>query len=372
MKQKVLTNVVELETELFSIGCKKILLVCGGSYECLDIRKQIEKFPFCCIKFSHFQPNPQYSSVVEGVRVYHESGCDAILAIGGGSAIDVAKCIKLFANMDTGQDFLKQSVVPNDIPLLAMPTTAGTGSEATRYAVVYRKGKKQSITHDSILPSVVVLEPDALKSLPDYQRKATLLDALCHGIESWWSVNSTEESRRYSEQAIKDILLYKNAYLDNSEDGNAGLLWAAHIAGKAINIAQTTAGHAMCYKLTSLYGLPHGYAAALCVEVLWQYMVEHIDGCIDLRGKGHLRQIMNRLASVFGCENPEDAPRCFSKLLASLNMKAPEIRENDIQELVTSVNPERLKNYPLDLPMPVIRTLYYKISDRSGMVAYEN
>ena len=372
MKQKVLRNASELENELISVGCKKFLLVCGGFYECLDVRKQIEKFPFCCVKFNHFQPNPQYSSVVEGVQVYRESGCDAILAIGGGSTIDVAKCIKLFANMDAGQNFLQQTVIPNDIPLLVMPTTAGTGSEATRYAVIYQNGKKQSLTHDSIIPSVVVLEPDVLKSLSDYQRKTTLLDALCHGIESWWSVNSTKESRRYSEQAIKDILLYKNAYLDNSEDGNAGMLWAAHIAGKAINIAQTTAGHAMCYKLTSLHGLSHGHAAALCVDVLWQYMVEHIDGCIDHRGKGYLKQIMDRIALAFGCTNVNDASHLFTELLTSLNMKAPEIRKSDIPELAASVNPERLRNHPLDLPMPVIRMLYYKMLDRNGMVEDED
>lgn len=368
MKQKVLKDVLELENELLSLDCKKFLLVCGGSYECLDVRKLIERLPFCYIKFNHFQPNPQYSSVVEGVRVYRENGCDTILAIGGGSAIDVAKCIKLFANMDMNQNFLPQTVIPNDIPLLVMPTTAGTGSEATRYAVIYQNGRKQSITHDSIIPSVVVLDPDVLKSLPDYQRKATLLDALCHSIESWWSVNSTEESRRYSEQAIKDILLYKNAYLDNSEDGNAGMLWAAHIAGKAINIAQTTAGHAMCYKLTSLYGLSHGHAAALCVDVLWQYMVEHIDSCIDPRGEGYLKQIMGRLALAFGCSHINDAPSRFSELLVSLNMKAPEIRRSDIQKLAASVNPERLRNCPLVLSMPVIRMLYYKI----GMVEDED
>ena len=82
-----------------------------------------------------------------------------------------------------------------DIPFLAMPTTAGTGSEATRYAVIYYDGKKQSVTHDSVVPDVAILEPKVLKTLPLYQKKCTMMDALCQGIESWWSMNSTDESK---------------------------------------------------------------------------------------------------------------------------------------------------------------------------------
>lgn len=92
--------------------------------------------------------------------------CDLIIAVGGGSAMDVAKCIKLYAYMDPGINYLEQKIVPNDIPLLAVPTTAGTGSEATRYAVVYYKGEKQSVCDESCIPSAVLMDASVLKTRP--------------------------------------------------------------------------------------------------------------------------------------------------------------------------------------------------------------
>ena len=91
-----------------------------------------------------------------------------------------------------------------------------------------------------------------------------MMDAFCHALESFWSVNSTEESRRYSKEAIELVLENMEEYLLNTTDGNAGMLLAANIVGKAINITQTTARHAMCYKITSLFGCAHGHAAVLC------------------------------------------------------------------------------------------------------------
>ena len=200
-------------------------------------------------RFSDFKPNPLYGSVVEGVRKYRESGCDIIAAVGGGSAIDVAKCVKLYTDLPgDGADgaWLKSNGTLNDTELLAIPTTAGTGSEATRYAVVYHDGKKQSITSDAIIPNTVLFDPSVLDSLPDYQKKSTVMDALCHAVESFWSVNSTDESKQYSRTAIELIVANIDDYLAGDNSKNEIMQEAAYVAGKAINIAQTTAGHAMC------------------------------------------------------------------------------------------------------------------------------
>jgi alcohol dehydrogenase class IV len=209
------------------------------------------------------------------------------MAIGGGSAMDVAKCVKLYcATPGNGADgsFLKEEPVSARIPFLAMPTTAGTGSEATRYAVIYYEGKKQSVTHDSLIPETVLMDPACLKTLPLYQRKATMMDALCHAIESFWSVNSTEESKAYSRKAVKGVLKNIEAYLKNTEEGNAGMLVAAHEAGKAINITQTTAGHAMCYKITNLFNCAHGHAKAEVTVELYKLLahkvgIHRVGGC---------------------------------------------------------------------------------------------
>ena len=192
-------------------GKKKLFLVCDSSLQFLEkFNNKLNEIRTPMIRFSDFRPNPLYESVLEGVKLFRETGCDSIMAVGGGSTIDVAKCIKLYAsNPGTGKqgEWLKVEAIPNDIPFLAMPTTAGTGSEATRYAVIYYDGKKQSITSESIIPESVLLDASVLETLPLYQKKATMCDALCHAIESFWSVNSTEESREYSRQAVRGVLM---------------------------------------------------------------------------------------------------------------------------------------------------------------------
>ena len=294
-----------LETWLDATCSNRIFLVCRDSVRNLKINGYFEKMATTenkrsIIRFSSFRPNPDYESVKKGVKLFREMGCDCIIAVGGGSAMDVAKCVKLYAYMDPLKNYLEQPVEPNDIPLAVMPTTAGTGSEATQYAVIYYEGKKQSITHESCIPSMVIWDSSVLETLPEYQKKSTMLDALCHAIESWWSVNSTRESQEYSRRALQLILKYKERYLCNDKDGNEGMLEAAHLAGKAINIAQTTAGHAMCYKLTSLYGLAHGHAAALCVAKLWPYMLTHMEKCMDIRGEEYLKDMFAGLGKIMG------------------------------------------------------------------------
>ena len=355
----------ELGQFILSTGCKKILLVCGRSIERLQIGTFLNSFEkesrVSFIRFNEFQPNPQYESVVKGIEKFKKENCEAILAVGGGSAMDVAKCIKLFANMDSSENYLKQDIIPNDIKLFAVPTTSGTGSEATRFAVIYYNGEKQSVSDYSCIPSMVVFDASTLHSLPEYQRRVTMLDAFCHAIESFWSVNSTDESRDYSRKAINNILRYMDLYLKNQNDGNVGMLEASNIAGKAINITQTTAGHAMCYKLTSLYGLAHGHAAALCVSKLWPYMMKHKDKCTDPRGSEFLDQIFDEIAGAFGCENGEQAVAQFTSIIKRFNLQIPEASEEEYIILKKSVNPVRLKNNPVGLDENAIEQLYHEI-----------
>ncbi len=162
---------------------KKVLLVCGNSIKHLEgFSRKIDEITVPMVRFTDFQPNPCYESVVEGVKRYREEDCDSIIAVGGGSAMDVAKCIKLYAYLPgdgANGTWLKAKLLHNNIPFLAMPTTAGTGSEATRYAVIYYDGIKQSVTSENCIPEVVLMDPNSLKTLPLYQKKATLCDDLC-------------------------------------------------------------------------------------------------------------------------------------------------------------------------------------------------
>jgi alcohol dehydrogenase class IV len=347
-------------------NCKKILIVCGSSFQKLKLKKFVDdltaKGSVIPVYFSDYQPNPDYESVVKGVKTFRDNNCDSVFAIGGGSAMDVAKCIKLYATMPEGADYLHSQIIPNKIPFIAVPTTAGTGSEATRYAVIYYNGEKQSITDSSCIPEAVLFDVSVLDSLPEYQRKATMLDAFCHAVESFWSVNSTDESKEYSRVSIRLILNNLESYLKNEKSGNASMLAAANFAGKAINITQTTAGHAMCYKLTKLYGISHGHAAGLCVAVLWRFMVKNTNLCIDSRGKEYLDGMFSDLAAEMGCQDSISAADKFEKILCGLNLQTPKINnENDFEILTKSVNLVRLRNNPVKLDSQTIGGLYRQI-----------
>lgn len=346
-------------------GRKKVFLVCDDAIKFIEnFNKKLNEIKTPIVRFSDFQPNPLYESIVKGVKLFREEQCDAIIAVGGGSAIDVAKCIKLYLNLSgDGADgaWLKAKVKPNTIRLLVMPTTAGTGSEATRFAVIYYNGTKQSITNESIIPDTILMDPNVLKTLPLYQKKATMCDALCHAIESFWSVNSLDESKEYSKAAIQGVLEHMDGYLANTEKGNAGMLRAAYMAGKAINITQTTAGHAMCYKITSLFGFAHGHAAILCDRVLFSWMVDNIDKCIDSRGEMFLKNTLNEISFAMGCTNAHEGAKKLESIFEKLKLEIPETTIEQYEELKMSVNPIRLKNYPIALDIDTIDVLYHEI-----------
>lgn len=337
---------------------KKVLLVCGHSFD----KQKISECFKGMIRFSGFSPNPTYESVAVGVKVFKNNDCDSIVAAGGGSAIDVAKCIKLYSDMDEGDNYLKQDIVANDIPFMAIPTTAGTGSETTRFAVIYYQGEKQSVTHESCIPDTVVFDPAVLVNLPLYQKKATMLDALCHAIESFWSVNSTNESRKYSVEAVRLILRNMDDYLSGGDEMvNCQMLKAANIAGKAINITQTTAGHAMCYKLTRFYGISHGHAAALCVSKLWPFMIKYADYCTEPGEQEYLHKLFGEMAKMMDCNSISEAAGKFQGIVDSLKLDIPVAKEEDYKFLKHSVNPVRLKNNPVKLEEGDIDYLYHEI-----------
>lgn len=309
--------------------------------------------------FSDFTPNPLYEQVCNGIELLKTSNCDTILAVGGGSAIDVAKCIKLAVLAEEGNAAIIPPLVSTRVacdgaklPFIAIPTTAGTGSESTHNAVMYYEGAKQTVTNDGVLPDYAVLEPTVLKTLPLYQKKCTMMDALCQGIESWWSVNSTEESYEYSRKTIELIMANWRKYIfENDDEAAAQIMLAANYGGRAINITQTTAAHAMSYKITSLYKLPHGHAVAVCLPVIWEYMIGHMDKCIDNRGHEYLFGIFVQISKSMGCDNPKQTIADFRQMMVEMDLKNPlaREREDELNLLSSSVNPVRLKNNPVSI-----------------------
>ena len=302
---------------------KKTLLVCDNAFDLFGI-----KLPFDFVRFSDFKSNPLFEDAIAGAEVFRQNKCDSIVAIGGGSSIDTAKCVKYLSH--------------SDAPIMAVPTTSGTGSEATHFAAIYRGGEKHSIADEKLTPDYVILQPDTLNTLPVYQKKCTMMDALCQAIESWWSKKATSESIGYSRQAIGLILANMERYLANEAECNRNMMAASNLAGKAINITTTTAPHAMSYKLTTLYGLPHGHAVALCLPKVWRYMGNFVD-----------------IAQALGKRDSNEAVMWFELLLKSMEIMPPEnASADDLETLVNSVNAQRLGNNPLRLEKDAIKAIY--------------
>ena len=346
----------EIGEILHQLRCSKFLLVCGGSFRRLPIADYFENLDIPYVSFTDFTPNPQYDEVCRGVEVYRVNGCDAIVAVGGGSAMDVAKCIKLYAPMSEDVCYLEQPCVDTGIPLIALPTTAGTGSESTRFAVIYHHGEKQSVHHDSILPDYAVLEPAVLYTLPDYQRKCTMMDALGQAIESYWAVAATAESRKLAAEAIRGVAQHWRGYIfDDDKAATMEILRASNLAGQAIHITATTAPHAMSYKLTTFYGLPHGHSVALCLSPVWAYMLtcadegllavlEEIAACMDAPSAAAALGLLDAMRLEMGLGNP-----------------VAHHRAEEIDRLVAGVNVERLGNHPVPLSAAALRELYEQI-----------
>lgn len=348
---------------LKEIGAKKYMLVCRPSFFSMGMDKYFETVEIPCVYFTDFTPNPKYEEICEGVNLFNVENCDTIVVFGGGSAIDVAKCIKMFSTMPKGELYFKQDLMDNDIPLLVVPTTAGTGSESTRFSVFYYGGEKQSIGPEYLVPDYAFLDATLLYSLPIYQKKCTLLDALCQAIESWWSVHSTAQSREYAKIAIEKIMAnYKGYIFENNPEACEEIMLGSNYAGRAINITSTTSAHAMSYKMTTLYGIPHGHAVGIGLPYIWEFMLNNPEKCIDGRGKEYMVSVFEDIAHAFGSQDAKGAVKDYFAFLEELEIKGPKAEPQDIKTLADSVNVGRLKNNPCELDYNTLYSLYEKIT----------
>ena len=214
-------------------------------------------------------PDPTQSVVDNGIAALKQAQCDAVLAFGGGSSIDAAKVIALAAANDCKAEDclgLKQCKLPT-LPFFAVPTTAGTGSEATMFAVISdnETHEKGGVVDPTLIPCATALDPVLMKGLPPHITAATGMDALTHAIEAYIGVWEMSETRFYSMSAIKlifDHLPEACANGDNLEAREAMAL-ASHYGGLAITSALVGYVHAVSHNLGGKYGVPHGLANAM-------------------------------------------------------------------------------------------------------------
>lgn len=330
-----------------ALSMQRPMLVCGARMAVSFAERAGMALPV----FSGYHPNPDLADCEAGAALYRGMGCDGLISLGGGSAMDTAKAIK--ALLLTGDiEAVKRSELPDDtwLPHIAIPGTAGTGAEATPIAVVYVDDEKLSLDHPVLLPEAVVLDGSLLDTLPDYHRKACAMDALAQGIESYWAVKATPESRMHAEKAIRGVMRHLDAYLAGDAAAQDAVLEAAYESGCAIRISRTTAAHAMSYQITKRLGCAHGHACMLTLPHLWNHLFE----------SGKAAQALTALSEMMGL-HPSGfyGGPLLQGLLAATDMLPDRMPDEEtLDALAASVNTQRLGNHPEPLTTAELRGIY--------------
>jgi alcohol dehydrogenase class IV len=227
-----------------ALGARRLLLVTGqGSFDACGASRALTWQPGTgesVARFSEFSENPRLEDVELGMRIFREQAPDAVVAVGGGSVLDMAKLVNGLASQPGSPRDVVLGGAPvarRGVPLVAVPTTAGSGSEATHFAVVYVGRSKYSVAGPGLLPDVAVVDPALTASASPQLTAATGMDALAQAIESYWSIHSTEQSKTCARRA-NDLVLrcLPDAVHTGSSSARRGMSKAAHLAGRAINI----------------------------------------------------------------------------------------------------------------------------------------
>ncbi len=358
-------RIKSLEGILKHYSAQHVFLVTGKkSYELSGAKEKLENQLQGRDYHRHFdfEENPKFSDLLQGAKAIQAYNPDIIVAVGGGSVMDTAKILSVLPT-----DTIKaKKVIKGDInfdekitPIIAIPTTSGSGSEATHFAVAYVDNVKYSVAGKSLLPDHVILDPELTYSMSPYQTAVSGMDALCQGIESYWAKGATEESREYSSKAIEEILgSLENAVNNPTPIARQKMARGAFLAGKAINISKTTAPHALSYSLTTYYGIPHGHAVALTIGDIFVLNEQN--------GDEELKKTMEELANIMDCKNAEDCKVKIHSLMSKIalvnNLSDLGIEANNLVNIISdSVNMERLKNHPFVLSKDEIEDVLIKL-----------
>ena len=316
-----------------------VLLFCGNS----SWKKYSSVFEMYLVGkkydiFNDFSKNPKLEEIQNAITL-NDDCYDVIIAFGGGSVIDFAKAFR----------YLKKLCVP----LIAIPTTAGTGSESTQFAVVYENGEKKSLDAPSILPDVAIADSQFSENAPVYIKACVAMDAFCQAIESFWAVGATEQSRAYAKEAIliiQDNIV--NAVKTIDKTANEKMMLASNLAGKAINISRTTAAHALSYYITSKYGIPHGHAVSLSMVDLFEANFNVTSNNVqDGLSSDIVQKSMNELLVLLKLNSIDEFRPYWHNLMEQLGLewRLSELKIFDKVEIIKSVNLQRLSNNPKKL-----------------------
>lgn len=345
-KSYFLKDYTEIEKVFEQNGVQKPFVCCGKSFQQTEVFKYLKQFNITV--FDNIRPNPRFEDMVTAAELFKKENCDFMIAAGGGSPMDTAKMVRILINNDE-QTALYGEIENNGIKALFIPTTAGTGSEATKTSVFYlNEVHKYSVHSLDFIPDYILFDEKLLATLPLYQRKATCLDALCHSIESYWTTKATDESREYAEKSIKLFFEHKDGYINNTPEGNLGMLWASYYGGKAINITGTAAPHALCYSITMNCGTSHGHSVAVLLSTIYEYMLQ----------MDYPKDLFAAFSKVMGGTDIKDGLDIFNGILKEFKLEQPRIKEEQLDEFVNEVNVSKLSTNPVQFTKEDIKEIY--------------
>lgn len=348
------------------------LIVTDASIKKLGLTKDLEDcLEKASINFSIYDgtiPNPTISNIEEAKEMYIKNNCEAIIAFGGGSVMDCAKItgarvVKPKQPVQKMKGLLK---IRKKLPLLiAIPTTAGTGSETTLAAVITdeKTHHKYPINDFNLIPHYAILDYKNTLGLPPHITSTTGMDALTHAIEAYIGKSTTKETRNYAEKATKLIVRNLKKAYDNGSNNIAreNMLLAAYYAGIAFTKSYVGYVHSVAHSLGGKYGVPHGLANAI---ILPYFLEEYGKKCENKLAKlAKLSQIAKEEDST------KEASQKFIQWIKNTNnyMNIPEkidsLKEEDIPELAKKASSEANPLYPVPLLMNAkeLEKMYYKL-----------
>ena len=233
--------------------------------------------------YSNIKPNPTIENVQNGVNAYKKSNADYIIAIGGGSSIDTAKAIGIIINNPEFEDVRSlEGVAPTKnkcVPIIAVPTTAGTAAEVTINYVITdaEKNRKFVCVDTNDIPVVAIVDPDMMESMPKGLTAATGMDALTHAIEGLITRGAWEMSDMFHIKAIELISKHLRGAVENTKEGREGMALGQYIAGMGFSNVGLGIVHSMAHPLGALYDTPHGVANAIILPTVMEYNAEVTD-----------------------------------------------------------------------------------------------
>lgn len=281
--------------------------------------------------FNDITGEPTVKMIEAGVNRYKETGCDFIIAIGGGSPLDSAKAIAAMSVLEGRiSDYMGKEIEGKFPPMVLIPTTAGTGSEATKFTIITDtvKNVKMLLKGDALLPDLAIVDSKFTLTAPPDVTAATGMDALTHAVEAYTSRKGNPLTDIYALSAIKRIFAYLPAAYDDGSNLTAReeLAIAAFEAGVCINNASVTLVHGMSRPIGALFHVPHGISNAMLIKECLSYVM---DGCYE-----RFAAISRAIGAADGKSGDKEAAEAFIQKLSELckQLKIPSLKEYGISK----------------------------------------